>query len=111
MQGDPALRHFCANPHTYVRYLRARGWNLARATKMLRATLAWRAEFKPHLIRFDDVKEEFRTGMVTLYPHPADHQGRPLLVMRPRCGPSARARPVRFSRHVADGARWHASTR
>ena len=34
------LKVFC-NEHTYVRYLRARNWNLHKASKMLHATLEW----------------------------------------------------------------------
>ncbi|KAF5836333.1 CRAL-TRIO domain-containing protein [Dunaliella salina] len=40
VQADHALQVFC-NDHTYVRYMRARSWDLKKATKMLLATLEW----------------------------------------------------------------------
>lgn len=39
-QVSPDHRAFCTRA-TYVRYLRARKWNLQKATKMLEATLVW----------------------------------------------------------------------
>lgn len=36
------------------RYLRARSWNVKKAEKMLRESLAWRASYKPEEIRWVD---------------------------------------------------------
>lgn len=81
------LAHTCllawANEHTYVRYLRARQWNLAKASKMLKATLDWRLEYKPHLITWDQVESEGTTGKQFVYPA-LDKNGRPVVLMRPR---------------------------
>ncbi|KAL6760370.1 CRAL-TRIO domain-containing protein [Haematococcus lacustris] len=77
-----ALQTFC-NEHTYVRFLRARQWNLPHALKMLQATLEWRLEYKPHLIRWADVQQQSVTGKQMVYPV-TDSAGRPLILMRPR---------------------------
>jgi hypothetical protein len=50
----PELKNWC-NDACISRYLRAREWNLEAAEKMLRNTLKWREEYKPHLIRFEEV--------------------------------------------------------
>lgn len=77
------LKVFCKNKHTYMRYLRARSWNLAKATKMLMDTLHWRIEYQPHMIRWDDIKHEAKTGKHWVYPA-KDKCGRPIVMMRPR---------------------------
>ncbi|PNH04045.1 Random slug protein 5 [Tetrabaena socialis] len=77
-----ALQAFC-NEHTYVRYLRARGWNLQKASKMLKATLEWRLDYKPHLIKWEEVQSESTTGKQFVY-HTIDKEGRPIVMMRPR---------------------------
>uniref|UniRef100_A0A7S3R0U0 CRAL-TRIO domain-containing protein n=1 Tax=Dunaliella tertiolecta TaxID=3047 RepID=A0A7S3R0U0_DUNTE len=82
VQADHALQLFC-NDHTYVRYMRARSWDLKKATKMLLATLEWRKDYKPHLIRWEEVKPESVTGKQMIYPVP-DKSGRPIVLMRPR---------------------------
>ncbi|KAM2926513.1 hypothetical protein FF1_043869 [Malus domestica] len=66
------------------RYLRARNWNVKKATKMLKATLKWRSEYKPEEIRWEEIAREAETGKIyrTNY---FDKHGRPVLVMRPRC--------------------------
>eukprot|EP00798_Chlamydomonas_sp_ICE-L_P017381 gene17381-23683_t len=83
VNADASLRAFCANEHTYVRYLLARQWNLQKASKMLHDTLKWRLDYKPHLIRWKDVRHESLTGKQMIYPC-NDKEGRPLLLMRPR---------------------------
>ncbi|GFR40545.1 hypothetical protein Agub_g1118, partial [Astrephomene gubernaculifera] len=82
VEQHACLKAFCIE-HTYVRYLRARSWNLQRATKMLKATLEWRLEYKPHLIKWEEVQEESATGKLYVY-HVPDKQGRPIVLMRPR---------------------------
>ncbi|XP_077249954.1 uncharacterized protein LOC143889576 [Tasmannia lanceolata] len=66
------------------RYLRARNWNVKKATKMLKETLKWRYEYKPEEIRWDEVSHEAETGKIyrTNY---IDKYGRSVLVMRPGC--------------------------
>ncbi|XP_024367309.1 uncharacterized protein [Physcomitrium patens] len=64
------------------RYLRARSWNVKKAEKMLRDTLAWRASYKPEDIRWEDVAKEAETGKV-YRAATVDKQGRSVLVMRP----------------------------
>lgn len=88
-----------------------RQWNLPKAVKMLTDTLHWcgtaracstlgssrkqhisktaaivcrRLEYKPHLIRWKDVVMEADTGKHFVY-HANDKQGRPIVMMRPRC--------------------------
>ncbi|KAG2436734.1 hypothetical protein HXX76_006258 [Chlamydomonas incerta] len=82
VERHPCLQAFCI-PHTYVRYLRARQWHLHKALKMLKATLEWRLEYKPHLIKWDEVKDEGTTGKQYVY-HCVDKAGRPTVLMRPR---------------------------
>ena len=55
--GTAALRRF-ANDATLCRYLRARQWNLAKAMKMLVASLQWRATSKPEDITWADIAQE-----------------------------------------------------
>ncbi|XP_031740700.1 phosphatidylinositol transfer protein 3 isoform X2 [Cucumis sativus] len=45
-----------------LRYLRARNWNVKKATKMLKATLKWRSEYKPEEIQWNSktVKGQIR---------------------------------------------------
>jgi hypothetical protein len=40
LQAWPPHKAFCTRG-TYVRYLRARGWNVKKAAKMLEETLTW----------------------------------------------------------------------
>ncbi|MEW5317103.1 MAG: hypothetical protein WDW38_008431 [Sanguina aurantia] len=46
VEKHSCLRYFVRNEHTYVRFLRARQWNLAKAIKMLQATLEWKENTK-----------------------------------------------------------------
>lgn len=41
-----------ANDACLKRYLRARNWNLKKAEKMMRDSLAWRENYKPEEIRW-----------------------------------------------------------
>ncbi|XP_051130864.1 uncharacterized protein LOC127251273 isoform X2 [Andrographis paniculata] len=74
---------FCSD-ETILRYLRARNWNVKKASKMLKATVKWRLEFKPEEIVWDDVAKEAETGKIYRSKY-KDKYGRPVLVMRPRC--------------------------
>lgn len=82
VQADAALQHFCKE-WTYVRYLRARHWHIAKAKKMLIATLEWRKEVKPHDITWNHVADEGKTGKVFIMPS-VDKHGLPVILMRPR---------------------------
>lgn len=73
---------FCTRG-TYIRYLRARSWNLAKATKMLLETLRWRAEYQPHALHWDNIKQEGARGKLFILEQP-DKAGRPVVLMRPR---------------------------
>ncbi|WOL19412.1 random slug protein 5-like [Canna indica] len=66
------------------RYLIARNWNVAKATKMLKETLKWRLEYKPEEIRWDEVSHEGETGKIYRSSY-SDKYGRSVLVMRPGC--------------------------
>ncbi|XXG70702.1 hypothetical protein AAC387_Pa07g0122 [Persea americana] len=48
---------FCSDA-SISRYLRARNWNVKKATKMLKETLKWRFEYKPEEIRWVDISVE-----------------------------------------------------
>lgn len=82
VKDDPALEAFCTK-HTYVRYLRARGWSLPRATQMLSDTLQWRRETRPERLMWSDVERGAATGKMYLLDDP-DKAGRPVVVMVPR---------------------------
>lgn len=45
--GLPDADRYIEDPATLPRYLRARDWNVAAATKQLTETLEWRGEYKP----------------------------------------------------------------
>ncbi|KAL7163340.1 hypothetical protein ACSBR2_039438 [Camellia fascicularis] len=72
------------------RYLRARTWNVKKATKMMKETLKWRLEYKPKEIRWDEVAREAEIGNMYRSNY-ADKHGRPVLVMRPGCQVSSNA--------------------
>lgn len=82
VQAHPDLQVFCSD-WTYVRYLRARQWSLSKATKMLRATLEWRLNYKPHLITWDTVEHQATTGKQMIM-QTRDKGGRPVILMRSR---------------------------
>ncbi|KAE8669428.1 Sec14p-like phosphatidylinositol transfer family protein isoform 5 [Hibiscus syriacus] len=67
-----------------ARYLRARNWNVKKATKMLKETLKWRAEYKPEEIRWEEIAHEAETGKIYRANY-VDKHGRTVLVMRPSC--------------------------
>ena len=54
LQGSDRERDFVSQS-CLLRYLRARSWNVEKATKMLEETLKWRKEYKPDFITANDV--------------------------------------------------------
>ncbi|QCE00525.1 phosphatidylinositol transfer protein 3-like [Vigna unguiculata] len=72
---------FCSDA-CISRYLRARNWNVKKATKMLKLTLKWREEYKPEEIRWEDIAHEAETGKIYRSNY-IDKHGRTVLVMRP----------------------------
>ncbi|MBA0566119.1 hypothetical protein Golob_010964 [Gossypium lobatum] len=77
------LAIYCSDA-ALTRYLRARNWNVKKATKMLKETLKWRAEYKPEEIRWEEVAHEAETGKIYRSNY-IDKHGRTVLVMRPSC--------------------------
>ncbi|KAL4297903.1 hypothetical protein GQ457_12G016290 [Hibiscus cannabinus] len=77
------LAIYCSDT-AIARYLRARNWNVKKATKMLKETLKWRAEYKPEEIRWEEVAHEAETGKIYRSNY-IDKLGRTVLVMRPSC--------------------------
>ncbi|KAK6257401.1 hypothetical protein QUC31_000860 [Theobroma cacao] len=77
------LAIYCSDA-AIARYLRARNWNVKKATKMLKETLKWRAEYKPEEIRWEEVAHEAETGKIYRSNY-VDKHGRTVLVMRPSC--------------------------
>lgn len=63
--------------------MRARKWDLHKATDMLTKTLNWRLEYKPYATRWADIEGESNSGKHFLFPVP-DKSGRPIVMMRPR---------------------------
>lgn len=70
------------NEACLIRYLRAREWNLDKSEKMLRATLEWRREYKPHEIDPNPLSASGLSGK--LFINGKDKEGRPLVFMIPR---------------------------
>lgn len=66
---------------TYIRYLRARTWDLDKAEKMLSNTLDWRHEYKPHAITAEDVEPELNNEG-KMYRHGFDVFNRPVIYMK-----------------------------
>ncbi|XP_038716601.1 phosphatidylinositol transfer protein 3-like isoform X2 [Tripterygium wilfordii] len=77
------LAIYCSDA-SISRYLRARNWNIKKATKMLKGTLKWRAEYKPEEIRWEEIACEGETGKICRTNF-IDKHGRTVLVMRPSC--------------------------
>ncbi|KAJ4967499.1 hypothetical protein NE237_019348 [Protea cynaroides] len=75
------LSIFCSDA-SISRYLRARNWNIKKATKMLKETLKWRSEYKPEDIRWEEIAAEAETGKIYRSTY-VDKYGRAVLVMRP----------------------------
>ncbi|KAI6689344.1 hypothetical protein NL676_026172 [Syzygium grande] len=75
------LSIYCSDA-SLARHLRARNWNVKKATKMLKDTLKWRSEYKPEEIRWEDIAHEAETGKIYRSNY-IDKHGRTVLVMRP----------------------------
>lgn len=82
LQTSSALTAF-ATRGTYVRYLRARNWNIKKATSMLKDSLQWRLEMKPHELCWENICHEGKRGKLFMLEKP-DKEGRPVVLMRPR---------------------------
>jgi len=67
---------------TYCRYLRARHWDVKKATKLIQNYVEWRAEMQPESIQWDDIEEEFRTGKVYRL-HLSDFKNRHVVILSP----------------------------
>jgi hypothetical protein len=92
--ASPAAR-FCTDA-CLCRYLRARAWDVAKAAKMLDASLHWRMAVGIEALRFAEVAPEAATGKMQRLDC-ADRAGRPVLLMRPGCeNTSVAAGQLRF---------------
>ena len=60
-----ATQKWCTS-NTLKRYLVARGWNVAKACAMLRATLTWREQFQPENITWSEIEHNASTGRLEL---------------------------------------------
>ncbi|CAD5313438.1 unnamed protein product [Arabidopsis thaliana] len=74
---------FCSDA-AITRYLAARNGHVKKATKMLKETLKWRAQYKPEEIRWEEIAREAETGKI-YRANCTDKYGRTVLVMRPSC--------------------------
>lgn len=66
----PDDEHFVVDEVTCLRYLRMKGGNKEKALKRLEATIAWRAETKPHRIAQKEVAHLLDRGDVMLCDSP-----------------------------------------
>ncbi|XP_006644029.1 phosphatidylinositol transfer protein 3-like isoform X3 [Oryza brachyantha] len=64
------------------RFLRARNWNVQKASKMMKAAVKWRASYEPEKIYWDDISHEAETGKIYRADY-KDKHGRTVLVLRP----------------------------
>jgi len=64
------------------RYLRARNWELEKSLEMIRKTLEWRREYKPHKIVAKDIEIELKNDG-KMYRHGFDKHGQPIVYMKP----------------------------
>jgi len=72
---------FC-NDACYIKYLRARAWDIPKATTMLADTLVWRNDFRPLDTKVADIEDEHRNGWCYVSDS-VDKLGRPLVFLRP----------------------------
>src|SRR3990167_789929 len=65
----------------FIKYLRARSWDIQKSLQMLKDTLEWRKTYKPQETTIEDIAEEHKTGWV--YSGTGkDKLGRPLVYCR-----------------------------
>jgi hypothetical protein len=76
-----SVRRFCSDA-CLARCLRARGWDVTKAAKLLGGTLAWRQRAGVEAITWDSVAAEGATGK-TYRLQARDRRGRPVLCLRP----------------------------
>ncbi|KAB8080885.1 uncharacterized protein [Oryza sativa Japonica Group] len=65
-----------------LRFLRARNWNVQKASKMMKSAVKWRVSYMPQKINWDDVAHEAETGKIYRADY-KDKHGRTVLVLRP----------------------------
>ncbi|KLT40427.1 CRAL/TRIO domain-containing protein [Cutaneotrichosporon oleaginosum] len=80
----PWEKRFLDDTGTHHRYMRAAKWKLDDAKKRIKATMEWRREFQPDLIKPDEVAETAATGKLLL--NGFDKESRPIIYMRPGRG-------------------------
>ncbi|KAK3159941.1 hypothetical protein QOZ80_1BG0053020 [Eleusine coracana subsp. coracana] len=80
-QSSEAIKGFLSD-ESLSRFLRARNWNVQKASKMLKAAVKWRLAFKPETICWEDISEEAETGKIYRADY-KDKLGRTVLVLRP----------------------------
>ena len=68
---------------TYCRFLRARHWDVKKASKLIQGYLEWREEMKPSEIVWNDISEEFETGKVFRLGLVDKKNGRHVVILRP----------------------------
>ncbi|KAJ3328923.1 hypothetical protein HDU76_009021 [Blyttiomyces sp. JEL0837] len=64
------------------RYLRSRNWDLEKALVKLKETVVWRAEYRPHEIKPEDIAHEAMGG--NNYVNGFDKHGRPIIYLKKR---------------------------
>lgn len=80
---SPAAQSFTTDS-CLDRYLRARNYDIAKASKMLEATLAWREAYGPDLLaetKLEKLKFESSSAKMFVLPH-TDENNRSIIVMR-----------------------------
>ncbi|KAK7464250.1 hypothetical protein VKT23_006416 [Stygiomarasmius scandens] len=77
----PWEKRWLNQPDTIPRYMRAAKWKLPDGKKRIKGTLEWRREFKPELIKPDEIKIEDEGGKIVI--NGFDKDGRPIIYMRP----------------------------
>lgn len=85
LNDDDVVHRFGDNEYnrsgTLRRYLRAGKWNIEDCKKRIKYTMEWRRDYKPDLIRPEDVEMEAFTGKILILGFDID--GRPMLYLRP----------------------------
>ncbi|CAL4976954.1 unnamed protein product [Urochloa decumbens] len=79
--SSPDIQDFLSDA-SVSRFLRARNWNVQKASKMMKSAVKWRLAFKPENICWDDIAQEAETGKIYRADY-KDKHGRTVLVLRP----------------------------